>query len=81
MGNETPFTNDTFGMNVELIGTDLTHFKDLISKPKSNNSIQKFWTFHYDNNISVLEQISTYFEKYKYLKKILTKQKISENVF
>ena len=75
MGNETPFTNDTFGMNVELIGTDLTHFKDLISKPKSNNSIQKFWTFHYDNNISVLEQISTYFEKLQIFKKDTDKTK------
>ena len=69
MGNDIFLRNDAFGMNIELIGTNLIHFKEIISKAKSSNSIQKYWKFHYDNKISVNEQINTYFDKLQKIKK------------
>ena len=69
MGNETSFRKDAFGMNIELIGTDLTQYKKLISKAKSSNSIQNYWTFHYESNLNVNEQINTYFNELLKIKK------------
>ena len=69
MGNEILKRSDPFGMNIELIGKNLTLFKDAISSQKSNNSIKKYWKFHYDKNKDVNEQINTYFDKLQSIKK------------
>ena len=69
MGNEILNKSDSFGMNIELIGTNLTHFKDAISNKESNYSIKKYWKFHYDKNKDVNEQINTYFNKLQNIKK------------
>lgn len=58
MGNENDKRKDAFGMNIELIGTNLTQYKNLISKAKSSNSIQNYWKFHYESNKNVYEQIN-----------------------
>ena len=49
MGND-PLKQKAFEMNIQLIGENLTNFKDSISKTKNENSIQNFWTFNYDND-------------------------------
>lgn len=60
MGNDASLRNDAFGMNIELIGTNLTYFKELISKAKSSNCIQNYWKFHYEKNMDVNNQISAF---------------------
>ena len=39
MGNEEANNKDNFGLNIELIGKNLTNFKNKISKAKSKYSI------------------------------------------
>ena len=57
-----------FEMNIQLIGENLTNFKDSISKTKNENSIQNFWTFNYDNDLDFESQIKKHFDKLQQFK-------------
>ena len=68
MGNEKSSQKDAFRMNVQLIGTGLTNYKNIISIKKSKYSIQNYWTFQYDQYLDVNSQINKYFDKLQQIK-------------
>ena len=56
-------------MNNQLIGENLTNFKNSLSKAKNKNSIQNSWKFFYDKDLDVYNQINKYFDKLLQFKK------------
>ena len=68
MGNEKSSQKDAFRMNIQLIGTGLTNYKNIISKKKSKYSIKNYWTFQYDQHSDVNSQINKYFDKLQQIK-------------
>jgi len=56
-------------MNNQLIGENLTNFKNSLSKAKNKNSIQNSWKFFYDKDLDVYNQIYKYFDKLLQFKK------------
>ena len=69
MGNEDSPQQKSFEMNIQLIGSNLTYYKESISKSKNQYCIKNFWTFYYDNKIDVSTQINNYFDKLQKFKK------------
>ena len=67
MGNRQ--NSRAFEMDVELIGNNLTNFKNFITNIKNENSVKKFWNFHYDSGSSTNAQINNYFKKLTNIKK------------
>ena len=67
MGND-PLKQKAFEMNIQLIGENLTNFKNYISKTKNKYSIQNFWTFNYDNDLDFESQIKNILINYNNLK-------------
>ena len=60
-------------MNIQLIGKGLTKFKESLAKAESKLSIEKFWKFNYQEELDVINQIDTYFNKLQQIKKGLDK--------
>jgi GTP-binding protein EngB required for normal cell division len=69
MGNENSSEKKAFEMNIQLIGENLTNFKNSLSKAKNKNSIQNSWKFFYDKDLDVYNQINKYFDKLLQFKK------------
>ncbi len=61
MGAERP-EEQSFSMNIELIGKDLGNFLENISKARTKYSIQNYWKFNYVNR-DIKEIINEYFNK------------------
>ena len=68
MGNSDSIKK-AYEMKIQLIGKNLKKYKDSISLPKNNNSIQNYWEFNYDDNLDVHSQINKYFDKLQQIKK------------
>ena len=45
MGNENSSQKKAFEMNIQLIGENLTNYKNSLSTAKNKNSIQNSWKF------------------------------------
>ena len=69
MGNENSSQKKAFEMNIQLIGENLTNFKNSLSNAKNKNSIQNSWKFFYDKDLDVYNQINKYFDKLLQFKK------------
>ena len=69
MGNNINEDNDTFYMNIQLIGSNMNKFIDNIKKSITN--IEKLWDWNYEplnNNININNQINDYFDKLEKIK-------------
>jgi GTP-binding protein EngB required for normal cell division len=69
MGSENSSEKKAFEMNIQLIGENLTNFKNSLSNAKNKNSIQNSWKFFYDKDLDVYNQINKYFDKLLQFKK------------
>ena len=69
MGNENSSQKKAFEMNIQLIGENLTNYKNALSTAKNKNSIQNSWKFFYDKDLDVYNQINKYFDKLLQFKK------------
>lgn len=69
MGNENSSQKKAFEMNIQLIGENLTNYKNSLSTAKNKNSIQNSWKFFYDKDLDVYNQINKYFDKLLQFKK------------
>ena len=61
MGNEQ--NEDNFDMNVQIIGEGMIDFFNIIKSTSRYKTIKDYWTFDYEDNISINEQLQNYFDK------------------
>ena len=61
MGNEQNKAN--FDMNVQLIGEGMIDFFNIIKSSSRYKTIKDYWTFEYEEGISINEQLQNYFNK------------------